>query len=105
MNHLEYPITTEGNTMSTPNESYELARRHVIAKTVYKGVVGLWLLLAVFQVAIWYFTTPGGYFWPIWPILGTLIAAVVAGIPTYSRRPAISDSRIEAELARMRRNN
>ena len=91
--------------MSTSNESYEIARRRVIAKTVYKGVVALWLLLAVLQVGIWYFTTPGGYFWPVWPILGTLVAAVVAGIPTYSRRPAISDHRIKAELARMRRDN
>ncbi|MCC9204566.1 hypothetical protein [Arthrobacter sp. zg-Y769] len=88
--------------MST-NESYELARRRVIAKTAYKGLVGLWLLLAVLQIAIWYFTTPGGYFWPAWPVLGTLLAAVVAGIPIYAGRPAISDRRIEAELARMRR--
>lgn len=28
-------------------------------------------LLAVLLVAIWAFTAPGGYFWPIWPILGT----------------------------------
>ncbi|MCQ1956443.1 hypothetical protein NNX39_08020 [Arthrobacter sp. zg-Y826] len=90
--------------MSTPDEAYELARRRVIAKTIYKGVVGLWLLLAVLQVAIWYFTTPDGYFWPVWPILGTLVAAVVAGIPVYAGRPAISDRRIEAEVARMRRD-
>ncbi|UWX95936.1 hypothetical protein N2K95_09520 [Arthrobacter zhaoxinii] len=89
--------------MSTPNESYDLARRRVIAKTIYKGVVGLWLLLAVLQIVIWYFTTPGGYFWPVWPILGTLAAAVIAGIPVYAGRPAVSDRRIEEELARMRR--
>ena len=90
--------------MSTPNESYELARRRVIAKCIYKGVVGLWLLLAALQVAVWYFTTPDGYFWPVWPTLGTLVAAVIAGIPVYAGRPAISNSRIEAELSRMRRD-
>ncbi|MCC9145206.1 MULTISPECIES: hypothetical protein [unclassified Arthrobacter] len=86
--------------MSTP-DNYEIARRRVIAKTVYKGVVGLWIVLAAVQIAIWYFTTPGGYFWPAWPILGILIAAVAWGIPIYTRRPAVSDRRVQAELARM----
>ena len=27
-------------------------------------------LVMVLLVAIWLFTTPGGYFWPIWPMLG-----------------------------------
>lgn len=30
-----------------------------------------WLSLVVLLVTIWALTTPGGYFWPIWPILGT----------------------------------
>jgi polyferredoxin len=91
--------------MSTPNEPYELARRRVIAKTVYTGVVGLWALLAVLQIAIWYLTTPGGYFWPAWPILGTIIAAIAWGVPIYARRPVVSERRIQAEMARMRGNN
>ncbi|MUK02676.1 hypothetical protein GM708_12490 [Vibrio cholerae] len=88
--------------MSTPSTSYELARRRVIAKTIYKGVVGLWLLLAVAQTAIWYLTTPAGYFWPAWPILAMVVAAVAWGVPTYTRRPAVLEHRIQAELARMR---
>ncbi len=87
---------------STPDDAYQVARRRVIAKAVYKGVVALWTLLAVVQIAIWYFTTPSGYFWPAWPILGTLIAAIAWGIPTYARPPAVSEDRIQAELARMR---
>jgi hypothetical protein len=31
-------------------------------------------LVMVLLVAIWFFTTPGGYFWPIWPLLGWGIA-------------------------------
>jgi hypothetical protein len=88
--------------MSTPNETYDLARRRVIAKTVYAGVVAFWAALAVVQIAIWYLTTPDGYFWPAWPILGTLIATIAWGIPTYARRPAVSERRIQAEMARMR---
>ena len=39
-------------------------RRDVRANAVSYALVMLLL------VAIWFFTTPGGYFWPIWPILG-----------------------------------
>jgi hypothetical protein len=31
-------------------------------------------LVMVLLVAIWLITTPGGYFWPIWPLLGWGIA-------------------------------
>jgi hypothetical protein len=88
--------------MSAPDESREHARRRVIAKTVYAGVVCLWAALAVIEIVIWSVTTPGGYFWPAWPILGTLIAAVAWGIPLYARRPVVSERRIQAEMARMR---
>lgn len=30
-----------------------------------------WLALFALLVAIWALTTPGGYFWPVWPALGT----------------------------------
>ncbi len=88
--------------MSTPNQTYELARRRVIAKTAYRGALAVWAVVAVMQVAIWYLTTPGGYFWPAWPILGTALAAIAWGVPVYARRPAVSESRIQAEMARMR---
>jgi len=45
-------------------------RRDVRAHAASYGLVMLLL------VAIWFFTTPGGYFWPIWPILGWGIAVV-----------------------------
>jgi hypothetical protein len=88
--------------MSTPNEAYAVARRRVIAKTVYKAVVALWAVLAVVEIAVWYFTTPGGHFWPAWPILGTLVATIAWGIPTFARGPAVSERRIQVEMARRR---
>jgi len=91
-----------GNPVS--DEPYERARRRVIAKSVYQGMLGLWTLLALAQIAIWYLTTPNGHFWPVWPIMGTLIAAVAWGLPLYAPRPAVSERRIQAEMARMRRD-
>jgi hypothetical protein len=33
-----------------------------------------YLLVMLLLVAIWLLTTPGGYFWPIWPMLGWGVA-------------------------------
>ena len=37
-------------------------------------------LVMVLLVAIWLITTPGGYFWPIWPILGWGVAVAVHAV-------------------------
>lgn len=44
-----------------------------------------WLGLVLLLVGIWAVTTPGGYFWPIWPILGT--APCLLGSVTAARGP------------------
>lgn len=35
------------------------------------GLALRWLGLVALLVAVWALTTPGGYFWPVWPALGT----------------------------------
>ena len=47
------------------------ARRDALALTISGPIVAL-LLLAVWTVA------GGGYFWPVWPMLGMSIAMLVA---------------------------
>ena len=47
-----------------------LARRSLPAH------VRSWLLLTALLVGVWALTTPGGYFWPIWPVLGTGVCLV-----------------------------
>lgn len=42
-----------------------------LARRTLPGHVLSWLALAALLVAIWALTTPTGYFWPVWPILGT----------------------------------
>ncbi len=41
-------------------------------------------LVMLLLVAIWLFTTPGGYFWPIWPMLGWGFAVAAHAL---ARRP------------------
>jgi Domain of unknown function (DUF1707)/2TM domain len=43
--------------------------------------------LAVFLVVIWAMTNFGGYFWPIWPILGFAIAVGWQAFNVYGPRP------------------
>lgn len=42
-----------------------------LARRTLPAHVRSWLTLAALLVGIWALTTPTGYFWPIWPILGT----------------------------------
>jgi len=47
------------------------ARERAEARRDLPGHAVRWLALVALLVAIWALTTPGGYFWPVWPALGT----------------------------------
>jgi Domain of unknown function (DUF1707) len=40
---------------------------------VFNAYLRLWIVLAVMFNVIWLLTTPGDYYWPIWPMFGTSI--------------------------------
>lgn len=48
----------------------------VMARRTLPAHVRSWLMLVALFVTIWALTTPGGYFWPAWPALGTGICLV-----------------------------
>ncbi len=41
---------------------------------------GSYVLVMALLVAIWLLTTPGGYFWPIWPMLGWGVGVASHGL-------------------------
>ena len=45
-----------------------------------------YLLVMAMLVAIWALTTPGGYFWPVWPMLGWGIGLATHGLAERSRQ-------------------
>ena len=59
---------------------------HEQARRALPAHVRSWLALVVLLVTVWALTTPGGYFWPVWPALGTGIC--LAGHVAAARRPA-----------------
>lgn len=79
------------------------ARAIVIAKNVYKAVTLLWVFVAAGMLLIWWLTTPGGYFWPVWPVLGMGVAALVWGLAIYGKAPfRVRQEQLDRELARLR---
>jgi hypothetical protein len=42
-----------------------------LARKALPAHVRSWLMLMSLLVGIWFLTTPGDYFWPVWPALGT----------------------------------
>lgn len=66
-------------------EAAERAREQ--ARLALPGDVLRWLALVALLVVIWALTTPTGYFWPVWPALGTGIG--LAGTVAAARRPAV----------------
>ena len=57
---------------------------HEQARRALPAHVRSWLALVALLVTIWALTTPGGYFWPVWPALGTGIC--LAGHVAAARR-------------------
>jgi hypothetical protein len=62
----------------------KLAKRRVALKKSVMWHLTAYICVNVFLAAIYYFTTPNGYFWPIWSILGwglgLLCHAIVIGM-------------------------
>lgn len=63
----------------------EAAREAAVrARRALPARFAAWLRLVALLVGIWLVTTPGGYFWPIWPLLGTGVCLL--GHVTATRR-------------------
>jgi hypothetical protein len=61
----------------------DAARRRLKAKRDLFTMFPVFPIVAVLLVAIWYLTSPGGDFWPIWAILGMALASVFAVVNVY----------------------
>ena len=83
----------------------QIARKRLKARRDFASTVVTLVVVGIVLVAIWYVTTGGtGYFWPLWPLLGFAIAIVFSGLNAFGvLNRDISDSEIDAEIARMQR--
>ena len=66
-----------------PEERRE--RRQQLARTGFQAHATTFTVVNAALVAIWAITSLGGYFWPIWPLLGWGIFLCIHGWVTYGR--------------------
>ena len=61
-----------------------------------------YLTVNLFLTGIWIFTTPGGFFWPMFPILGWGIGVAFHIWDVYSPA-AVNEKKIQREMRRLSR--
>ena len=85
--------------MDDVENSREAAVKRLKAKQDFKTHVAAYLIVNTMLVVIWAVAGGGGYFWPIWPILGWGIGLVLDGWRVYFQRP-ITEDEIRREMER-----
>ncbi|HEY7796396.1 MAG TPA: 2TM domain-containing protein [Microbacteriaceae bacterium] len=94
--------------MATSDDGFrDFAKKKLKAKQDFKSLVAVWFFVVGLTSTVWFLTSPGSYYWPIWVAFGVGIAVVVSGYEAYGRglkRP-ITDEDIDAEVARLKKNS
>lgn len=90
------PRAPEEGVVSDAN-ARELAVQRLKMKQDFKGIAGGGLLAIVVTIVIWALTD-GGYFWPVWVILGVAIALVTQGWKAYGPSNRITEDDVQREM-------
>jgi hypothetical protein len=79
------------------DQARALAIQRLKMKQDFKGLAGGGALAVVVAVVIWALAE-GGYFWPMWVMLGVAIALVAQGWKAYGPGNRISEDDIRREM-------
>ena len=88
--------------MESNDQLRETAIWSLKKKQAFWNYLRIWLTVSTAVVIIWWFSTPGGYFWPVWPILGMAVAVPIIGYAAF-KKPGLSEKKIEQEMARLKK--
>lgn len=91
-----------GSEILQDKQLRELAKSRLIKRREFVAHLFAYVLVNAFLMAIW-LITGGGFFWPVFPILGWGIGLFFHGWDTFSA--PLSEARIEREVARLRRSS
>jgi hypothetical protein len=72
--------------MTHPDRYDDTSPARRAAEVVFVRHAQVYVLVNAFLVVIWAVTDFGGYFWPIWPILGWGLAVALQGAATFGGR-------------------
>ena len=85
-------------------ELRQQAIKRLEEKRDFKQHLVIYLLVNSALTAIWFITNSGGYFWPVWPILGWGIGIVAHAYDAYGSKPQ-RESQIEREMKDLAHTN
>jgi phosphotransferase system glucose/maltose/N-acetylglucosamine-specific IIC component len=86
-------------------EIYEEAKKRVEDKKGFYTHLIVYVLVNIFLVIIWAVTTPGGYPWFIWPIIGWGVGLVFHFFATFvfNRKTGWEERELEKEVQKLKR--
>ena len=79
------------------DEQRQWAIRRIKGKREFWGHLAVYLVVNAGLIVIWAMTS-GGYFWPVWPILGWGIGVAAHAASVYAGPSEISEAQIDREL-------
>jgi hypothetical protein len=85
--------------VAKPEQARELAIQRLKMKQDFKGLAGGGALAIVVTTIIWALGE-GGYYWPIWVILGVAIGLTVQGWKAYGPSDRITEADVQREMER-----
>jgi hypothetical protein len=85
--------------MDNMDDRRESALKRLKAKREFKTHVAVYVIVNALLVAIWAMSG-GGYFWPIWPIVGWGVGVAFNAWSAYFEKP-ISEDEIRREMDKM----
>ena len=98
--HQQSPPTDSPDSPEYRN----LIRKRLKKQQEFNRYLGVWAGVSLLLLTIWFFTMPGGYFWPMWPILGMGIGAFFQWREAYGplAPKEITEADIDAEIQRLK---
>ncbi|HVX33050.1 MAG TPA: 2TM domain-containing protein [Solirubrobacterales bacterium] len=96
---MDTPLAPEQGIDSRDN-ARELAIQRLKMKQDFKSILAGGLFAVVVAVVIWALGE-GGYFWPMWVMLGAAIAIVGQGWKAYGPSNRITEEDVEREMNRV----
>lgn len=89
------------DSTNSTDELRNAARHRLQRKAAFRNYLLSWALVTVICVAVWALTSPGQYFWPIWPFVGMGIGAASMAFGMSRDKGPITDAQVDAEVQRM----
>lgn len=89
------------DAIGNEDELRKAAMKRIKKRRDFYGHLVSYVIINAFLVLIWYFTT-GGYFWPMWVMIGWGIGLAFNAWDVFGRKD-VSEADVQAEMEKLRR--